>query len=114
MWVSLRCAEDGRLPSAETVVEAVLAVRERGAELVAVSCAGRERIETALRDVRAHYAGPLGAYPDVVGSADELSRTCERWRTEYDLDLVGGCCGTTAAHLQALVTASATGSSGRR
>ena len=113
-WVSLRCADDARLPSAEPVAEAVLAVRERGAGLVAVSCGRPEQVETALRAVRERYAGPLGAYPDVAGHADDLARTCARWRTEYDLDLVGGCCGATAGHLRALsrtvVTAPATGS----
>ncbi|TCO59633.1 homocysteine S-methyltransferase family protein [Actinocrispum wychmicini] len=101
-WVSLRCPETD-----ESVVDAVCAVRECGADLVSVSCATVERIDAVLQAVRERYDGPLGARPD---AADDLARACVRWRTDYCLELVGGCCGTTAGHLRAMVTAPATGS----
>jgi S-methylmethionine-dependent homocysteine/selenocysteine methylase len=111
VWISLHCKENGRLPSREPLAEAVLALRERGAALVILGCGRPEHIGAALQTVRARYTGPLGVRPDALGDPETMAYQCDRWRTAYDLDLVGGCCGTTARHLRAIVTAqSATGS----
>jgi S-methylmethionine-dependent homocysteine/selenocysteine methylase len=102
-WVSLPCAGRTRLPSGESIAEAALTVWQHGAQLVAVNCGTPDEVETALRAVREWYPGPLGAYPDVAGPAvGDLARTCTRWRAEFGLDLVGGCCGATTGLVRAL------------
>ncbi|MBM7774165.1 S-methylmethionine-dependent homocysteine/selenocysteine methylase [Actinokineospora baliensis] len=101
-WVSFHCEDNGRLPSGESVVDAVVGAWEGGAALVALNCGTPKTVEDALKAVRERYEGPLGAYPDVDG--DGLMDTLLRWRLDYDLALVGGCCGSTTAHLKAPAT----------
>ncbi|GAA3015034.1 homocysteine S-methyltransferase family protein [Actinokineospora diospyrosa] len=101
-WVSFQCADNGKLPSGESVVDAVVGAWEGGAALIALNCGTPEDVEDALKAVRERYDGPLGAYPDVTG--ERLMDTLSRWHLDYDLALIGGCCGSTAAHLKAPAT----------
>ncbi|GLW89800.1 homocysteine S-methyltransferase family protein [Actinokineospora globicatena] len=103
-WVSFQCGPNAALPSGESVVDGVVSAWERGAAMVLLNCAAPERIEDALQAVRRHYEGPLGAYPDATGEG--LADLLARWRMDYDLAVVGGCCGTTTADLRAPATRS--------
>ncbi|RLK58099.1 homocysteine S-methyltransferase family protein [Actinokineospora cianjurensis] len=104
VWVSFQCADDARLPSGESVVDGVLRAWERGAAVVLLNCGTPRQVEDALKAVRDRYDGPLGAYPDATG--ERLADALARWRLDYDLAVIGGCCGTTAADLMAPATRS--------
>jgi S-methylmethionine-dependent homocysteine/selenocysteine methylase len=67
-------------------------------------------IEPALREVRARWPGPLGAYPEIgdgsphaphSNSPDELAAQACGWMAR-GAQIIGGCCGTTPEHIRAL------------
>ncbi|NYD52549.1 S-methylmethionine-dependent homocysteine/selenocysteine methylase [Actinomadura luteofluorescens] len=118
-WVGFVCDADARLLSGEKLTEAAAAVERDGAEAVLVNCTGPADSETALRALRDACSGPIGAYPNIedrdgiprsahvdrhVPAAlgpDEFADLIARWDAEFSLDVAGGCCGTTPAHLAA-------------
>jgi S-methylmethionine-dependent homocysteine/selenocysteine methylase len=73
-------------------------------------------IEPALREVRARWPGPLGAYPEIGDGTPETphalgpdafaARACG-WIAR-DARIVGGCCGTTPQHIRTLAARAAT------
>jgi len=106
---------DGALDGGVALAEAVAALAPFAPALYAVNCvAGAAGAERALDELRAAGAPRLGAWPnaglpDTRGErprwplapepfARELAACARRRR----LALVGGCCGTTAAHTAAL------------
>lgn len=118
-WVSFVCAGDARLLSGEDVAVAADAVRAAGAAAVLVNCTDPAGTDRALRRLRQAGPGLLGAYPNVedrsgVPPATPVDRylpPCltpaafaglwDAWRP-VGLGVVGGCCGTTPAHIAAL------------
>jgi S-methylmethionine-dependent homocysteine/selenocysteine methylase len=67
-------------------------------------------IEPALREVRARWPGPLGAYPEIGDgtphaphslSPDALAAQACGWIAS-GAQIIGGCCGTTPEHIRAL------------
>lgn len=86
-----------------------------GVGLVAFNCVeGPGGLERALAGRPGGWNGPLGGWPNAgrpehgargdvwpVGPA-EFARAMAALTGEHDLRLVGGCCGTTPAHLAAL------------
>jgi S-methylmethionine-dependent homocysteine/selenocysteine methylase len=68
-------------------------------------------IEPALREVRARWPGPLGAYPEIGDGAQHaphlvspsgLAAQAFGWLAS-GAQIIGGCCGTTPEHVRALV-----------
>jgi len=67
-------------------------------------------IEPALREVRARWQGPLGAYPEIGDGTPYLphsvtpdalaARACS-WMAS-GARIIGGCCGTTPEHVRTL------------
>jgi enediyne biosynthesis protein CalE2 len=115
-WVSFVCTSGGRLLSGEPVAEAAVAVEADGAAAVLVNCTGIAETEECLRRMSDVCRGPIGAYPNLedrarprengafassVSPAD-FAATLRRWHDELGATLLGGCCGTTAAHIRAL------------
>lgn len=112
---SFACAREGRIASGMWLEEAFAKMRALGAEVVGVNCMNEpRRTVELLRRVRAEYL--LAAYPsagepkeqegrliyqstpdDFAQSARELAAQGAR--------LIGGCCGTTPAHIAALSSA---------
>ncbi|WP_413775616.1 homocysteine S-methyltransferase family protein [Micromonospora sp. RTGN7] len=130
-WVSFVCGDDARLLSGEPLADAARAVEADGAAAVLVNCTDPTRTEECLRALRPAVSGPIGAYPNMEdrdggGPVDAFPPLLEpaafgdltaRWCEEYGLTLVGGCCGTTPAHLAAmsdLVGAGPAPTAGRR
>lgn len=113
-WVSFVCGDDARLLSGEPLTDAARAVEADGAAAVLVNCTDPARTEECLRALRASASGPIGAYPNLEGRSaggppdaatldpKSFGDVMARWRDEYDLTLVGGCCGTTPEHLAAM------------
>ncbi len=70
-------------------------------------------IEPALRELRARWQGTLGAYPEIgdgtpgaphAATPAELAKEAQSWIGAHGARIVGGCCGTTPAHIRALAT----------
>jgi S-methylmethionine-dependent homocysteine/selenocysteine methylase len=107
-WASFACGAGGRLLSGEPLSEAAGAVEAAGAEAVLVNCTPPAETETALRSLRDATGVPIGAYPNAEARGGpavgphELAEALGRWHEELDLRIVGGCCGTTPAHIAAV------------
>jgi S-methylmethionine-dependent homocysteine/selenocysteine methylase len=105
----------GRLLSGEPIEDAVRALEKIEPDAISVNCVPARRLAFDLsRLVDAAWDVPLGAYgnlgipEDERGwrftnelSPDAYAETARRWLT-LGARLVGGCCGTTAAHTGAL------------
>jgi S-methylmethionine-dependent homocysteine/selenocysteine methylase len=119
-WVSFVCDADARLLSGEPLGRAAAAVEADGASAVLVNCTAPAQTERCLPVLREACSGPIGAYPnvedrtgvrrwthadgDLPASLDpeEFGALVARWWQEYDLAIVGGCCGATPEHIAAM------------
>lgn len=113
--VSFVCGNDGRLLSGETLHDAATAVLPFAPAVLGVNCVPADAVVSMLHELRRAAPGTrLGAYanigrPDAVQgwvNTDAQDPECYRgyarqWR-EAGATLVGGCCGTTPAHLRKL------------
>jgi homocysteine S-methyltransferase len=117
---SFVCRDDGRLFSGETVRAAVEAVAPLGVAGVCINCTPSTMIHKPFAELRAAvrsfsdlnlliglYAN-IGRTEDIAGwsnTADvsplEYARLAAKW-LEQGAHLIGGCCGTTPAHIAAL------------
>lgn len=118
--VSFVAGDGGRLLSGEPLGPAARSVSRDGASAVLVNCSSMERTGVALAEMSGAGCGPVGAYPNVedrrgIAPATHVDRhvpvacgprqyadAVAGWCRRYGLALVGGCCGTTPAHLTAL------------
>lgn len=109
---SFACAADGRLRCGTKLTEAFTRLRDMGAKIVGVNCLNDPKEMAALLQ-RVAVEGPLAVYPTAgIPVPDE-------GRLAYDVTpesfaafardlvakgarLIGGCCGTTPAHMAAL------------
>jgi S-methylmethionine-dependent homocysteine/selenocysteine methylase len=115
--ISLHCNTDGKLLSGEDLAEAVAAVTPLQPLAILINCCAPALATTALRTLRANTHGPVGAYANGAGCADED----EGWRLTGAADddayaahaadwlaagasIVGGCCGTTPATITRLAS----------
>lgn len=114
VWIGVSCrmGADGRLvgfdfplvPLAKCL-DALLPFAPDG---VAVMHSPVSVIVPALRQIRARWRGPLGAYPELGDGAttsavtpQELAEQASEW-LRLGVQLVGGCCGATPLHIGAL------------
>ncbi|RJO72522.1 homocysteine S-methyltransferase family protein [Nocardia panacis] len=113
-WVGFACGADGRLISGEDLSGAVHAVQRDGAEAVLVNCSTPEATEKAMRALCRGKAGLIGAYPNNEDrtvahegaqpsalNPEQFAELLVKWRSAYGLDILGGCCGVSPAHLAA-------------
>jgi hypothetical protein len=76
----------------------------------AVVCAMHSPIDSiapAIAAIAARWSGPIGAYPEIDAAAttpQQLASLADEWR-ERGAQVLGGCCGTTPAHIAALTSA---------
>jgi S-methylmethionine-dependent homocysteine/selenocysteine methylase len=81
-------------------------------DAVAVMHSPLAAILPALHALRARYSGPLGAYPEIGDGSEPqpavtpaaLAAAALEW-IAAGASIVGGCCGTTPAHVRALKAA---------
>ena len=114
-WLSLTAGPDGNLMSPAVMLETAKAAIDLGANAVLVNCT--PAIETR-RFIQAFANGklsvPFGAYAN-AGSADEaigwsspIDPAVEAYQQlalqwiESGASIIGGCCGTTPMHIEAL------------
>ena len=112
--VSFVVQESGDLLSGEALEEAVAAVEPFDPLAIGVNCIPPRAIAEPLRRLRRSTARPLSAYAH-IGNLDpirgwsysqglspaEYADCARRWLDE-GASIVGGCCGTTPAHIRAL------------
>jgi len=110
-WVSFVCGPGARLLSGELLADAAREVERAGAEATLVNCTAPAETERCLYELRDACGGPIGAYPNVEDRSvatpasavepEELAELLLRWSEELGPAIVGGCCGTTPAHVAA-------------
>ncbi|GLZ42297.1 homocysteine S-methyltransferase family protein [Actinokineospora sp. NBRC 105648] len=118
-WVSFVCRADARLLSGEPLGVAARAVERDGAETVLVNCGTPADTTRCLAELTECCAGPIGAYPNIedrAGLADgahvdrpvppalspvDFADLLAGWHTRFRPAVLGGCCGTSPAHLRA-------------
>ena len=78
-------------------------------DAVAVMHSPLTAIMPALDLLRSRFRGPLGAYPEISDGTTlpsttpaDLAADAKHW-LEAGAQIVGGCCGTTPAHIRALL-----------
>jgi S-methylmethionine-dependent homocysteine/selenocysteine methylase len=111
--------EGDRLLSGESLASAARAAEDAGADAVLVNCTTPADTGTCLAVLRATCRGKIGAYPNLEDRSGipprthvdrplpaamtppEFGELVAKWRAEHQPDILGGCCGTTPAHLAA-------------
>jgi S-methylmethionine-dependent homocysteine/selenocysteine methylase len=106
-WLALTAGPDGSLMTADAMERAACACVAAGARVVLVNCvAARETLAYVERIAKA--GAPFGVYANAFGadgvSPDEYARLARTWFAA-GASVVGGCCGTTPAHVAALTNA---------
>lgn len=121
VWVSFVVREDGRLLGKEPLGEAVKALKPLGVDVVLVNCAPLADITSSLSELRRHRSGPIGAFAHLgrhdppswkfgfyprFSDADQVPparylEAAREWK-KIGAQVIGGCCGTTPAHIRAL------------
>lgn len=108
---SFACAAEGRLSSGMTIVEAFEKLRAAGAQIVGVNCTNGPHMVQLLERVPAEYL--LAAYANagspkyhegrfIYPAAPEYFAQSAREMVAQGARLLGGCCGTTPTHIQAI------------
>jgi S-methylmethionine-dependent homocysteine/selenocysteine methylase len=116
--VSAIARDDGELLGGQSLAEMASLVEPLGPLALMVNCGNHRVVTTALRKLStAKPTVPLGAYANMGCPADEKgwsfteelspSRYVDVAREWVSLGarLLGGCCGTTPAHIKALADA---------
>ncbi len=112
-WVSFICDANGRLLSGEGLGTALERVALFEPELVAINCLPPSAVEGALDTlvrcgvafgVYANLGAPCPNSPDKRAEDHDPASFVEQARRWVDAGacMVGGCCGTTPAHIRAL------------
>ncbi len=112
---SFACAAEGRLSTGLPVVDAFTKLREAGARIVGVNCMnGPHGMVQLLERVPADYllaAYPNAGYPKfhegrfIYHTAPDYFAQSAREMVAQGARLIGGCCGTTPAHIRAIASA---------
>jgi S-methylmethionine-dependent homocysteine/selenocysteine methylase len=102
------------LLSGESITEAVQAVRRLRPAVVMINCVPLAYIDRAFDELRAAHRGPIGLYANVGHADDRVGWTltddvqpvayahhARQW-LQHGAAIIGGCCGTTPAHIAAL------------
>lgn len=111
---SMTFAEDGHTLSGETATEVAQALSAAGADVVGANCGfGPQPTLDVLNEVKAVVDTPLAALPNaglparvegrlVYTASPEYFATYAERLVAAGIQIVGGCCGTTPAHIAAM------------
>lgn len=109
--------EDGRTQLGNTPAEIVKALQELGANVIGANCStGPQRMSRVIGDMLSSATVPISAQPNagwpetvnnriVYVSTPEYMANFARRMQNDGARLLGGCCGTTPAHIKALADA---------
>jgi 5-methyltetrahydrofolate--homocysteine methyltransferase len=116
IFVEVTVETTGTMLMGSEIGAALTTLEPLGIDMIGLNCAtGPQEMSEHLRQLSKHSRVPVmvmpnaglpilqgdGAYYPL--SPDELATAHEQFIKEYGLSLVGGCCGTTPAHLKAVV-----------
>lgn len=112
--VSFVVRENGHLLSGEPLLRGVAAVEALEPLAIGVNCVPARGIAAVLRDLRLMTSRPLAAYGHIGNakpipgwsyahdaSPEQYADCVQAW-LELGVTIVGGCCGTTPAHIRAV------------
>lgn len=112
--VSFVLRTDGRLFSGESLEEAAKALRQYNPMMIGVNCTPSTMITESLKELGGHTDLPVSGYGN-IGHTDEI----DGWEVTDDVSpaaygalagtwaemgvrMIGGCCGTSPAHIEAV------------
>jgi len=112
-WVGFVCDDGGRLLNGETVPEVVRALAGIEPDVLLFNCAPVPDITRALGELSKVYKKPKGGYahvgrfdpPDWMFTAEyapDMYLAAAREWASMGAQVLGGCCGTTPMHIEAL------------
>ncbi len=112
--VSVTTNGSGNLISGEPLKGALALAQKHGASAFSVNCIPPEHVDAALKELLPSGKLPIGVYAnlgfaeknqDWQGSAnlppEAYAQKAATW-TDAGVSLIGGCCGSTPAHIEAL------------
>ena len=115
VMASFTVFEGGRTLSAQTVEACWTSLSHADLVSVGINCAlGPEKLRTHLADLSRIAPIPVSCYPNAglpnaLGGFDEtpamMAKVIGEFAREGWLNIVGGCCGTTPAHIRAIAEA---------
>jgi homocysteine S-methyltransferase len=109
--------EDGRTQMGNTPEEVVRELQALGADVIGANCStGPQRMARVISDIISHAATPVSAQPNagwpemvnnrvVYVSTPDYMATFARRMLDGGAKILGGCCGTTPAHIKAIAQA---------
>jgi methionine synthase I (cobalamin-dependent) len=112
-WVGFVCDSEGRLLNGQTADQLKSGLAGMEPDVLLFNCAPVPDVTRALGELSKAYHKPLGGYahvgrfdpPDWMFTdeypPDQYLRAGREW-TSIGAQVVGGCCGTTPAHIEAL------------
>ena len=95
-----------------TLADAIEAIRTLGCSVVSVMHTTAQETTPALAELRRHWQGPTGAYPNSAGTAtsrwdlqdtetpESLLAEAREW-VKMGVQIIGGCCGIGPEHIRA-------------
>ena len=95
-----------------TLADAIEAIRTLGCSVVSVMHTTAQETTPALAELRRHWQGPTGAYPNSAGTAtsrwdlqdtetpESLLAEAQEW-VKMGVQIIGGCCGIGPEHVRA-------------
>ena len=121
VWISFVIGPEGELLSRERLAQAIAEVEKAGAQAVLVNCAPPAEIGRALAKVKLATRLPFGGFAHIgrfsppswkfeffpqfteteAWPPERYASEAQRWREE-GATIIGGCCGTTPAHIAAV------------
>jgi S-methylmethionine-dependent homocysteine/selenocysteine methylase len=121
VWISFVIGPEGELLSREPLAQAVAEVENLGAQAVLVNCAPPADIGAAIAKLKAATRLPYGGFAHIgrfsppswkfeffpqfseteTWPPERYASEAQHWR-EQGARIIGGCCGTTPAHISAL------------
>jgi len=112
-WLAFVCDATGKLFSGETLAQAVAELEPLEPDVILLNCAPPDDITIGMRGLAAHRSKPTGAFahigrfdPPEWLFTDEYPPAkyleCARRWVAMGARVIGGCCGTTPDHIQAL------------
>ncbi len=115
VFVSVTVEQTGTMLLGSEIGAALTTVEPLGVDVIGLNCAtGPAEMTEHLRHLAQHATVgvscmPNAGLPELTADGaryplgpDQLAEALDRYATDYGLALVGGCCGTTPAHIKAL------------
>jgi S-methylmethionine-dependent homocysteine/selenocysteine methylase len=107
-WAAFVCGPGAVLLSGEPVERAAAAAARAGAAAVLVNCTSLRAARDCLARLAASGPATIGVMPNLERrngtppTPGAFAALMADWRDRYGLTVLGGCCGTTPAHIGAL------------